>query len=89
MIYKLNSKDMKKLLLEFSSTVYGKTMFLMCFASFFITFASTILATIFFLKVKNFFSASFVIISAFISVISFTMGSYGYYKELRIYASKK
>ena len=88
MIYKMNNKEIRKLLIEFGSTTYGKTMFLMCYACFFIIFANMIISLFVYFNSKSFFTGSYVIVSAFISVISFTIGSYAYYKELRIYANK-
>ena len=89
MIYKMDSKEIKKLLIEFNETVYGKTMFLMCYATFFIIFAGLLFSFIIYLRTKSFIISSFIIGSAFLSIISFTIGSYAYYKELRIYARSK
>ena len=89
MIYKMNNKEVRKLLLEFGMTTYGKTMFVICYACFFIMFATVLSALIVFLNNKNPFIGFFLILSANIAVVSFVIGSYAYYKELRIFASKK
>ena len=53
MIYKMDSKKLRKLLVDFGSTYYGKTMFLLCYSLFFITFASLITVFIVYIVHKN------------------------------------
>lgn len=89
MIYKMNSKKIRQLLLDFSSTYYGRTMFLLCYGLFFVVFGSTITAFIVHIFHKNIFTGLFVIIGTLISVITFITGSIIYYKELRIYADNR
>ena len=89
MIYKMDSKKLRKLLVDFGSTYYGKTMFLLCYSLFFITFASLITVFIVYIVHKNIFTCLFVIIGVLISLVSFVIGSIIYYKELRIYADNR
>ncbi len=89
MIYKMNIKEIRNLLLDFSSTTYGRTMFLLCYSVFFIVSASLVSAFALHILKNSVFTGLFVIIGAFISVLSFVIGSIIYYKELRIYAENR
>ena len=89
MIYKMSPKEIKKLLHEFYVTRYGKSMFVICYVVPFITFMITM----------GMFLASFgetsevekymVVLTAFLCMNIFCIGSYFYYKELRDFAEHR
>ncbi|MBR3162416.1 MAG: hypothetical protein IKF19_06780 [Bacilli bacterium] len=89
MIYKMSPKEIKKLLHEFYATRYGKSMFVICYVVPFITFMITI----------GMFLASFgatsevekymVVLTAFLCMNIFCIGSYFYYKELKEFAEHR
>ena len=84
MIYKLDGKGIKKLLHDFYGTRYGKSIFIVCYAVPFITFMVTMgmfLGSL----VKG--ESSYILVAiAFLCMNIFCIGSYFYYRELRIYA---
>ena len=83
MIYKLNMTEMRNMLKEFGKTLYGKTIFVICYSTFIILFLFLFISIIF-----NLLSFENYLIVSFICLISFLIGSYGYYKELRIFVNK-
>lgn len=87
MIYKLNNKKLRKKMKEFGKTTYGKSIFIICFTPFIISFLITITLSIFYLSNNYLFNQDFVILVLF-TIISFSLGNYGYYKELRIFTNK-
>ena len=89
MIYKMNNKEIRKLLIDFSSTSYGRTIFLLSYSMLFILFISLIITICTNIIYKSFLSSFFIIVIAFITLLSFIIGSLVYYKELRIYASNR
>ena len=87
MIYKMNGKEMKKLLHDFYSTRYGKSIYVICYAVPFITFMFT-MGMFLGLLVKG--EANYVLIAiAFLCMNIFCIGSYFYYKELRVFAESR
>ncbi|MBQ6494506.1 MAG: hypothetical protein IJI49_00730 [Bacilli bacterium] len=87
MIYKMNGKEMKKLLHDFYSTRYGKSIYVICYAVPFITFMVT-MGMFLGLLVKG--EANYVLIAiAFLCMNIFCIGSYFYYKELRVFAESR
>lgn len=89
MIYNLEYKEFSKLLFEFSKTVYGKCMFIINYSVFIFMFLFSII-----MFVMNFIYDYFIINLVLIflimlTLISFLVGSYGFYKELRVYAENK
>lgn len=87
MIYKLNNKKLRKKMKEFSKTNYGKSIFIICFTPFIFSFLIIIIFSIYFLKNNTLFNQDFIILILF-TIISFSLGNYGYYKELRIFTNK-
>lgn len=89
MIYKLNGKEMKKLIDDFYATRYGKSIFVICYVVPFLLFMVTM----------GMFLVSFgdvgatekylVILIAFLCMNIFCIGSYFYYRELRKFAEYK
>ena len=87
MIYKMGPNEINKLLHEFYETRYGKMIFVTCYAVPFITFVVTI-GMFFALLIKG--NANYVIIAiAFLCMNIFCIGSYFYYKEVRIFAETR
>ena len=87
MIYKMNGKEIKKLLHDFYDTRYGKSLFVICYAVPFITFMVTIGM---FLSSLLKGEGSYVLVAlAFMCMNIFCIGSYFYYKELRVFAEHK
>lgn len=83
----MNGKEMKKLLHDFYSTRYGKSIYVICYAVPFITFMVTI-GMFLGLLVKG--EANYVLIAiAFLCMNIFCIGSYFYYKELRVFAESR
>ncbi len=84
MIYKMNYKDIKRQMYEFHKTIYGKTMFVICYSLFFWLFVFCIFSLIF-----DLLSFEYFIVLIMICLISFLIGSYCFYKELRIFVNNK
>ncbi len=88
MIYKLDKDDVWKYLLKFNKTEYGKTMFIICYSLSFILFIFMIATLILDFKYPG---EGFILWSsllALLDLISFVVGSYGFYKEFRIFVNK-
>ena len=87
MIYKMNGKEIRKLLHEFFGTRYGKSVFVICYAVPFITFVVTLgmFLALLLKGVSNYYLVGI----AFLSMNIFCIGSYFYYKELRVFAEYK
>jgi amino acid permease len=85
MIYKLNNKQLRKKMKEFGKTNYGKSIFLICYLPFMISFIITL---ILFLNLNNYSCTKYFIITMIFTVISFSLGNYGYYRELRKFVNK-
>jgi len=84
MIYNLTHKDLLKVLRDFNSTLYGKTMFLLCYIIPFLTLIFTII-----LILKDFlFYSILILLCSFFTLLSFVIGSIIFYIELRIYVNK-
>lgn len=87
MIYKLNNKELKKEMIDFHKTTYGKCIFLICYSVFFVLF----IGLIFSLILVPFYPKG-VILLFFLPLsclISFVIGSYAFYKELRLFIDYK
>jgi len=84
MIYNLTHKDLLKVLRDFNSTLYGKTMFLLCYI---IPFLTLIFTIILILKYFLFYSI-LILLCSFFTLLSFVIGSIIFYIELRIYVNK-
>ena len=84
MIYNLDKNKFKEKLIEFNKTYYGKCIFVICY-SFFIVMLLLIILNCFI----EMFSDEWLFMISMICLISFLVGSYGFYKELRIFVSKK
>lgn len=89
MIYNLSYKEFSKLMFQFSKTVYGKCMFLINYSVFIFLFILTIVTFIMYLCCKWPIISIFMFILVLLTLISFVIGSYGFYKELRIFAEKR
>lgn len=87
MIYKLNNKEMRKKMKEFGKTNYGTSIFIICYLPFFLSFIITIVFFLFFNKYNCLWAPPFIIALVF-TILSFSIGSYGYYKELRVFVNK-
>ncbi len=87
MIYGMNAREIKKLLKDFYKTRYGKSIFVICYAVPFITFMVTMGM---FLGLLTKGEANYVLIAiAFLCMNIFCIGSYFYYRELRIFADDR
>ena len=85
MIYKMSPKEIKKLLHDFYATRYGKSMFVICYVVPFFTFMITIGMFISSFADTSEVEKYMVVLTAFLCMNVFCIGSYFYYKELRIY----
>lgn len=89
MIYKVNNKGLGNIIRDFNKTTYGKCMFVICYIPFVFLFVLTIFSLIYFLcGTNNFFYSVYFLSLLFITLFAFSLGSFGYYKELRIFADK-
>ena len=83
----MNAKEMRKLLHDFLGTRYGKSIFVVCYAVPFITFMVTM--GMFFSSIVN-GEANYILIAiAFLCMNIFCIGSYFYYREVRIFAEHR
>ncbi len=89
MIYKMKRKDINKLIGDFNKTLYGKTIFILCYISFVVAFVWTLIALYVYAKGEDSIPALVIVFSGFMAFLTFSFGSYAYYKELRIFASKE
>lgn len=88
MIYEKNNKEMRKLLRKFGSTNYGQCMFFICYMPFLLLLLLTITILLIFIKYCCLSACSMLIVKlTFATLISFCVGSFGFYKELREFAS--
>ena len=88
MIYKMDGKEIRKLLKEFYATRYGKSIFVVCYAVPFITFVVTI--GMFLALLLKGAGANYVLVAiAFLCMNIFCIGSYFYYRELREFAENR
>ena len=88
MIYKMNAREIKKLLKEFYGTRYGKSIFVVCYAVPFITFMVTMGMFVAFLLKDG--EANYVLVGLpFLCMNIFCIGSYFYYKELKEFDESK
>lgn len=88
MIYKLDKDDVWKYLLKFNKTEYGKTMFIICYSLSFILFIFMIATLILDFKYPGEGLILWSSLLALLDLISFVIGSYGFYKEFRIFVNK-
>lgn len=89
MIYKMNAKEIKKLLHEFYSTRYGKSIFVICYVVPFLLFMITIGMFISSFGEVEALEKYMVILTSFLCMNIFCIGSYFYYRELRKFAEYK
>ena len=87
MIYKLDNKQFREKLREFGKTVYGKCIFLSCYLPFLFGFIITIIFFLYFNKFNCLWAPPF-LISLVFTILSFSIGSYCYYRELRVFINK-
>ena len=87
MIYKMDAKEMKKLLREFFDTRYGKSIFVVCYAVPFITFTVTL--GMFLASLVNGESNYILVALPFFCMNIFCLSSYFYYKEVKDFAEHK
>lgn len=88
MIYKLQYKDIRKKLMEFNKTVYGKSVFVICYSPFVLFFVTSILGlylTLTYHIHPMICILPFLFLATF---LSFCIGSYAFYKEFRIFVNK-
>ena len=89
MIYNLKYNEMSKLMREFGKTLFGKIIFIIFYTPFFLGLIASIVALIFYFKKICYISVSnmqFILIG---TIFLLCFGSYGYYRELRIFSEKK
>lgn len=88
-IYKCNMKDMRKLLQDFSHTLYGRTVFFLAYfvpAMAFLVLVGLVVAGM----IAPGENSLCYIVSAFLVFVgSFVLGNIYYYHELRIFTEKK
>ena len=84
MIYKLDRKQMRDYMKKFHDTEYGKIMFIICYSSFFVLFLLLILNFIF-----KIFSIENHILLIILCLFSFLIGSYFFYRELRLFINNE
>ena len=88
MIYKMDAKEIKKLLHDFYGTRYGKSIFVVCYAVPFITFVVTM--GMFLAFVLKHGQADYTLVFLpFLCMNIFCIGSYFYYKELKEFAEHR
>ena len=87
MIYKLDNKELKNEMLDFHRTTYGKCMFLICYSVFFVLFIGLLLSLIMVYFYPNVILILFIL--PLLCLISFVIGSYIFYKELRLFIECK
>ena len=84
MIYEMNYKEMRDNIGLFTKSVYGKTIFVLCYTIPLLSFILTIVCLnkdVMFIRYFLFF--------LFLTFISFIIGSIIFYIELRIFIQKK
>ena len=90
-IYDLNYEKMTEAIKKFTKTLYGKTVFLLAYSTFTISFIG--LFIILYMMSKNICSMYFIfpifLIDLGITLISFIMGSKYFYKELKDFVKEK
>ena len=87
MIYKMDGKEIKKLLRDFYDTRYGKSLFVICYAVPFIMFMVTMGM---FISSLVYGESDYMLVALpFFCMNIFCIGSYFYYKELRVFAEHK
>ena len=89
MIYKMSPKEIKKLLKEFYATRYGKSIFVICYVVPLLLFAVTMSMFLISMNDSSEMEKYFVILTAFLCMNIFCVGSYFYYRELRVFADHK
>lgn len=89
MIYKMGPKEIKKLLHDFYETRYGKSIFVICYVVPFITFMITMGMFISSFGEVSEIEKYIVILTSFLCMNIFCIGSYFYYKELRVFAEHR
>lgn len=89
MIYKMNPSEIKKLLREFYTTRYGKSIFVICYVVPFLLFMATIGMFLVSFGDVGTIEKYMVILTAFLCMNIFCIGSYFYYRELRKFAEYK
>lgn len=93
MIYKLNNNKLKKEMLNFTKTTYGKITFLLSYSFFFILLLLSIIYIYntypYYIKEDNIRIYNLVITIILLNLSSFILGSIHYYKELKEYIEKR
>ena len=87
-IYSLSIKEMRKLLTEFGSTLYGRTVFLLAYflpAMAFLAFCGLVVAAFF--ATEDLFCP--IMGTFFLFLGLFILGNIYYYHELRIFCEKR
>ena len=89
MIYDLKYNEMSKLMRKFGKTVFGKIIFVICYTPFFLGLIASIVSLIFYCKKICYISVSNMQLILIGTIFLLCFGSYGYYRELRIFAEKQ
>ena len=89
MIYKMNYEKIKKALREFNNTIYGKSILVACYTPFLFCFALTFISLILFYKYCYLIYMITLLGLVLLSLIVFCIGTYAFYKELRIFVNSK
>ena len=86
-IYTKDIKELRKIMISFTKTIYGRTMFTLSYALFFLLLMITLIS---FLLYKDTANHPLLMTGlAFLTLLTFILGSINYYKELRIYISQQ
>ena len=88
-IYNLSLEDFRKLLKDFSHTLYGRTIFFVAYFIPGILFLTSIALTIYGFIITSDTITNALLITLASFVLTFVVGNMYYYKELRIFAEKK
>lgn len=90
-IYKFSKEELWTALKKFANTEYGKIQFVLSYCIPFTLFFIMIILLVMLLLVSgiyNNFISILVVIDAFVTLVSFVVGSMHYYKELRFFVNK-
>lgn len=89
MIYKMDNRKIKKAIGDFNKGVYGKSILLACYTPFLFGFMLTLVSLIMFYKYCYMFCIVILIGVVLYTLIAFCIGTYSYYRELRVFINNK
>lgn len=89
-IYKMKAKDVRKELLKFSKTYYGKIVFLLSYVVFFYSFIFTLgVFLVYYFGSLLEFPYLLFFGSLVFTFLSFVIGSMNFYKEVRLFVNRE